>query len=1281
MRKLVLCFLLALAIAFSQGNTGLLSGVVTDPTGAAVPAAEVSVANVETGQIVKTTTNEKGEYSLPSMPPGNYRVTVAKSGFKTETKAGVEMAAGVATTANVKLELGQTSETVVVQGGAEIVQATSAEVSSTITGRQITELPTATRNGMELFTMLPGVQTTTSYRTSSVNGMPFESTNVTIDGMNTNDNWLKSQDGFFSYIMPSVDSLEEVTLSSSAGGVDSTAQGGAQLKFVTRSGTNQYHGGVVWQTRNTFFDANYYFNTINRLPRDIIKWNQGGAHVGGPIKKDKLFFFVNYEIYRLPSSSTFSRTILPPTGWNGDFKYKESNGTINTVNLFNLAQQANAGLPSNVRPFRTNIDPTTNQTLGQIWALVQNGNLQNNIPTNDYNRDTYRYGVGSSQSRTFVTSRLDYNLTEKHHLSFVWNWDKYLGTPDILNSVVPVYAGTGTVLGNPTEAGQNSYRFEGTLTLRSSLSARMTNELRLGASGGTVLFYDAVGNDALYNEWKGFVPSFGYFGPVTTTTGVSRRNAPLKDVSETVSYVKGGHQLSFGGTFTNVATWQQSIGSETLPGMSFGIAAGDPAITGNTAWFTTANFPGITSSDLSSAESMYAALTGRVSSISQQVVENEKTHQYAHAPAIDRNHQREFGWFLQDTWRVSPNLTLTLGGRVEYQLPFVNVNQTYTTVGLAGIWGVSGIGHMFQPGVLTGTAPVFNAINGKNAYSEPAVFLPSIGFAYQLKGADNPFLRFFVGRHTGAGVLRGGYAISSLRPGGYNFQGIWGSNKGLYYSTSVDPNNFPQYFGPAGGVWLADSSFPAQPNPAAPQFPISPSFTDSVNDFDPNLKMGYVQSWNIGFQRELTRDTVMEVRYTGNHGVHEWRQVNLNEVNIFENGFLNEAEIAMNNLAIANNVSLAQLPYTASLKSNNYGNQGLPGQQNLKILPTALGTTCCNDSTTATYLAQNRIGTLANSIATNLTRLNAMIAAGYPSNFFQVNPTVGSGGAYLMTNWGSTYYDSLQVEVRRRLSHGLSVQGSYVWAHSLADGALNNSSDYNAPTTFRNLRLDRIPSGFDIRQAYKANWIYEFPLGPGRAFFGSVRNGFVRKALEGWEFAGTTRIQAGTPSMLSAARGYINAGTAEGVVLHNITISQLQKEVGVYKTTGSNGIGIIYDLPTSIIQNSEAAFNQGGFTLDPNAPYIGPQTAPGALGYDYFLRGPWQKHLDVSIVKRTRIKERFALETRAQALDVLNVTNFYLGSASVNGTTFGQITSAFRDTSNANDPGARILEFVVRVTF
>ena len=282
MTKLIGLFLLCASLAGAQGTTALLSGNVQDPAGASIPGASITVTNSETNQVIKTETNDKGEFALPSMPAGTYRVSVAKPGFKLEVKEGVIIESGVPATVNVKMEIGQAAETVVVQGGAEVVQTTNAEVSSTLTGRQINELPTATRNGMESFVQLPGTQTTTGFRATYVNGLPLESINVTVDGINTNDNWLKSSDGFFSYIMPSVDSLEEVTLSTAAAGVDSTAQGGAQLKFVTKSGTDQFHGGVFWQHRNTFFNSNYYFNNINGLPRDIIKLNQAGGISADP---------------------------------------------------------------------------------------------------------------------------------------------------------------------------------------------------------------------------------------------------------------------------------------------------------------------------------------------------------------------------------------------------------------------------------------------------------------------------------------------------------------------------------------------------------------------------------------------------------------------------------------------------------------------------------------------------------------------------------------------------------------------------------------------------------------------------------------------------------------------------------------------------------------------------------------------------------------------------------------------------------------------------------------
>src|SRR5262249_5683238 len=213
------------------------------------------------------------------------------------------------------------------------------------------------------------------------------------------------------------------------------------------------------------------------------------------------------------------------------------------------------------------------------------------------------------------------------------------------------------------------------------------------------------------------------------------------------------------------------------------------------------------------------------------------------------------------------------------------------------------------------------------------------------------------------------------------------------------------------------------PSPPKPTYPIPVNAGQSVNDFDPNLKMGYVQSWNIGLQRELSKSTVMEVRYVGNHGVGLWRQVNLNETNIIENGFLDEFKAAQNNLRIARGGNI--LNNTAVV---NFGNQGLPGQVALPIITSAGVPT--SDSTFATNLERGQAGTFANSIATSSARMTSLRNAGYPANFFTVNPTTVNSGAFLVINGGHSTYNALQVEVRRRMASGLLVQGSYAWSKS-----------------------------------------------------------------------------------------------------------------------------------------------------------------------------------------------------------------------------------------------------------
>src|SRR5262249_4148746 len=251
---------------------------------------------------------------------------------------------------------------------------------------------------------------------------------------------------------------------------------------------------------------------------------------------------------------------------------------------------------------------------------------------------------------------------------------------------------------------------------------------------------------------------------------------------------------------------------------------------------------------------------------------------YAHVGSIDRNHMREMAYYVQDSWRVHPRLTLNYGARWDVQFPLVNENGTYTRVGLEGVWGVSGIGNLFKPGVMAGKVPEFQRVDpGTAAYkTNPRQISPSVGLAWRLPATEAPVLSWLTGK-AGNSVFRAGYSISTVREGMDYFISVWGANQGRNASLTVTPDAFPEVFGAPGSVWFRDANLPSRAEPAKPTYPIPVNAGQSVNDFDPNLKMGYVQSWNIGLQRELSKSTVMEVRYVGNHGVGLWRQVNLNE--------------------------------------------------------------------------------------------------------------------------------------------------------------------------------------------------------------------------------------------------------------------------------------------------------------------------------------------------------------------------------------------------------------------
>jgi len=362
------------------------------------------------------------------------------------------------------------------------------------------------------------------------------------------------------------------------------------------------------------------------------------------------------------------------------------------------------------------------------------------------------------------------------------------------------------------------------------------------------------------------------------------------------------------------------------------------------------------------------------------------------------------------------------------------------------------------------------------------------------------------------------------------------------------------------------------------------------------------------------------------------------------------------------------------------------------MITTALASN--TDATSASQIENGQAGALANAIATNVTRMARLTGAGFPVNLFQVNPTMSNGDATILTNGGDTNYHGLQTEVRRRLSQGLLLQGSYVWSHSIS----NQQSQGRGGnfTTLRDPGYDKGPSPFDIRHGIKMNWLFELPIGNGRRFLSGIDNPIVNKILGGWQLASVTRVQSGSPIRLTSGRSTFNTNDS-GVILNNITEKQLREMVEIRKVTlpataNSAPIGAVYYFPQALVDNTNAAFEVNGKTLanlDRNAPYIGPPTSPGQLGSRVYIYGPWQQKWDFSLLKKTYIGERANFEFRMQTLNAFNRTNFLLfapgngisTTLAASNATFGQTTGAYRDLSNTNDPGGRILEFSLRFNY
>ena len=1287
------------APARAQGATSSITGSVIDSAGGAIPGATIVVKN-PSGVAFEAVSNGEGLFNLPGVPPGVYAITVSLAGFKTAVMNDVRVLPGTPATVKATLEVGEISETVNVAASSELINSQTATISSTLNSDQLLRMPTPTRNALNAVTFLPGINTATTNRESRINGLPESFVSITLDGVSNNDNFLRSSDSFFASVTPRQDAVEAVNVTTAVQPATTGGSGAVSINFTTRSGTNQLRGSGYEYWRNPVLNTNYWFNERNGLAKNDVKLNQFGVRVGGPIVlpgiydgHNKSFYFANYEQVRFPNEFSRNRTILHPRALDGWFRYTVG-GQIVERNVLDIARAAGQ---------ISGADPTVASLLNKI--VTATGSDGAVTATSDPLLNNFAWQSPGKLFEHQPTLRIDHNLGNNHRLSGSYQVISTYRDPDYLNSADARFPTA------PNYRYYSSMRPLASIALRSTLSGNKVNEFRVGmtafhGSSSFGLPTDPSLNPGSFADQGGYAIDFDANIGLTNwfaTNAPSWRAAPTYSFDENLTWQKGKHSLNFGGSFLRATAWENE--QQVVPGIGLGMSTNfDPAI----GMFNTTNFPSASTAQLSDARDLYALLTGRISSITGQAALDAGTNKYvAFGPVRREGRVDTFSGFAQDSWRVSPTVTLTGGLRWDVQLPFSAGNSTMTTVTMADFCGTSGLGdggtysrcNFMSPGASGGTVPSYKQLTkGTLGYKTDWNNLgPSAGFAWR-PNQETGFWRTLLGDPDQA-TLRAGYSLAYERQGMAVWTDTYGGNPGSTISLTRSENNNNLVL--PGETWPVLLTQPGriynQPFNENPSFPIAirGNRADSLNGFAPDLKIGSAHTWTVSLARSIGKDMAVEARYIGTYGMNQWSTLDYNcsasnnsnqctavrgEV-LANNGFLDEFRLAMRNLQANNASGIASRAGSFAYFGAGTGTFPLPiylaymnGSRDASN-PAAYtgGTNTWANSTIAQRLsAGNPAPTTAagTDLEGNATRRSNALAAGLPANFFMLNPDVGEVN---VTDSGAfSDYHALQLELRRRLSKGFAANLNYQYA-------IERGSAFDGFSFGRAM----VEQG-NVRHAIKAQGDWTVPVGRGHRY-GTNMHPILDGIAGGWSVNGVARVQART----------INLGN---VRLVGMTKDELQ---AMYKfdirVDPSTDLKTVYMLPDDVILNTRRAFSVSNTTVSgysdslgvPEGRYIAPANsgtclqvragdcAPRAV----LLRAPFFTRVDLGVTKQFPIHGRTNFELRIDVLNLFDNVNFDPVANPGTGATIFQTSTAYTDPSNTYDPGGRLGQIMFRINW
>ncbi len=1303
------------AVAIAQTGTSNISGTIKDTNGAVVPGATVTAKNDATGVKSTQTTTDSGLYSFSSLPVGMYTITIEKQGFKTLQRTNNALQVGEPLVVDGALEIGQVSETVTVTGGSEQLQTANATIGNVVEQKAIEALPLNGRNPLTLLLLEPGVVQRSFGGAGSgvhVNGARDRAYNVTIDGIEANESSVPNPVSNLYRITP--DNIQEYKVTTNNATAEEGRNSGASISIATRAGTSEFHGTGFFFLRNEALNSNEWYQNAQKNPKPLIRMNQFGYEMGGPIKKNKTFFFGSYGYNRVDFTQPIDQTFGFPIVYtaearNGIFRYFVPDpanplvigGTTITRNSTLLVNPSTGALlvplcatPTSLRCVRTydvkTTGPTGNNTASRpldttVASLLTAYPSPNNFASagDGLNTATYAWNPPTAVRGPAINIRVDHNFNANNSMFVRYLWSDYNTLKgDPLNGRPQVYP-NNPPLGEVFRRTSNL-----AISYRKVLSSRVVNELTMGYGRFGFLFTQGEANP----KWPDVPPfNFNSIDEPYINTPRTARWVTTPQVLDNLSMVHGAHVFRGGVNFRfyrHVDQRGQPGGINVTPSVTFS-ATTRPTFVGTTGNSGFAVAPNINSTDATTLGSMINNLYGLPASITQVFIADlkadvflpfkvgDKVSLYAEKHNLD-----QYNFYFQDEWKVRPNITLNYGARWEYNPPANTSPNDNVFVASSPI-----VGTPLQANPVVNTPGAVSFVKARHWYegSFAGAIGPRFGLAWS-PDFKSGFLKKIFGDNNKS-VIRIGYGMAFDTISSFQVTAAAGRIPGLVQSCTTSYNTTASAFTTitAGCVNSPNinntvaGGFPTQlPAPSVkPSTLLTPpnqlrTNAPPITVFDPHMNLPTVHEWNVGIQRELPGGFVLQAGYVGRRGERLFMAYDANQVN--------PDSIIPSFLIMQQNRAKGCLPSGASAGTCTTG----VAPPLLTLLQTAGGlsataaTSFLNSSTTTSELDINGAGSFARRIEDNTLGL-------------KLRPNQQFALITKLDNSGDSNYHAMQITLRRRFTSGLGLQMNYTFGKSIDNQSVDpvgassggglSTTNSRTPTDIRNFRDERARSDFDRTHVLTAASVWEVPFGRGRRFLNNGP-GVVNQVLGGWTINAIYTFMTGEPFAVRSGAFTSNGSHESRAGVQTYVPATLQY------LQGSSLPGPVLFKPVDINPATGQPYTCG---VNPAVTFCLPAPGLNGAGRNIFT-APHYWDLDLGFIKQFQVTEKLKFQLRMEMFNALNHPNFdnprdaSTGSPSIRSSVFASAccaTVAPPSTQTIVQTGesARVIQFGFKFLF